>query len=79
MYNNIGEVYRLSGDYEKALNYYRSSVDLNLELNNQINLAVNYDNIGNIFMNQNEYDSAFHYLERSLSISEEINDEKRTQ
>ncbi len=59
------------------MEYYNKAVKLNIQLNRQDYLAINYDNIGAILLSQSEFDSALFYLERSLEISTIINDNNR--
>lgn len=71
---NIGVVYALEEEYEKALTYYkRSDSIIQLHQLNDIryNIALN---TGDAWDRLNRNDSAFIYFSRSLAIAEELDD-----
>ncbi len=78
----IGIVLKNQGKYEKALDYYFSSIKISEELysdnhndiKNKIGMSASYNNIGNVYKEQGSYEKAIDYYQKSLEISEELND-----
>ncbi|MDZ7743866.1 MAG: tetratricopeptide repeat protein [Bacteroidota bacterium] len=71
-YNNVAEIYRIRGDYSKALELYNISIRFNTLLDKQDWLAINYLNIGNVYLSQNEFDKAFTNYQKALEINQEL-------
>lgn len=74
MYNNIGEVYKKLGQYDKSLEYQLLSIELNKsDLKGQ---RLTLYNIGEIYIGLREYDKAIDYLNRALDIAKLSNDKR---
>ena len=69
-YNNIGNIYILQKDYEKALKYQEKSLDIKLSLYGELHpsIAISYTNLGRLYLEQNDYDSAISYFQKSLEL-----------
>ena len=72
-YNNIGLIYSIQGNYEKALDYYSKSVSIKKELGDKKGMGDSYHNIGVIYKEQGNYEKALDYLLKSKNINQEIN------
>ncbi|MEP0365493.1 MAG: tetratricopeptide repeat protein [Cyclobacteriaceae bacterium] len=71
-YNNLGIVYDLRGDYERAVINYRKAIDLNLALGETRvwKLGSNYNNLGIVLKNLGKYDSSELAYNKALEIME---------
>lgn len=74
MYNNIGEVYKKLGQYDKSLEYQLLSIELNKSDLKGKRLTLY--NIGEIYIGLREYDKAIDYLNRALDIAKLSNDKR---
>jgi tetratricopeptide (TPR) repeat protein len=73
VYNNIGEVNKRFGEYDKALDYLQRSLHLR---RGDTTLSLTLYNIGELLLIQQQYDSATHYIERSLDEAKRWKDER---
>lgn len=73
-YNNVGEVYKKMGNYEKALEYLTLSVQLKRK--DLMSQSVTYNNIGELYIFLRNYPLAEQYCEQSLSLATKLNNEK---
>jgi len=51
-YQNIGSIKESQNDLEKALIYYKKSLDLNEKINSDIGRIICYNSIGSIYLKQ---------------------------
>ncbi len=71
-YNNLANVYRTQGEYTKALELYRKSLDMSTD-NGDVNLmAVTMKNIGVCYKLKEDYVISLDYLRNALKLSTEI-------
>lgn len=70
---NLGNIYKLTGDLEKALEFQLNSLEMEKEANNLYGIAVSYSTLGIISHNQNKFEEAKAYLNESLKIGKQIN------
>ena len=61
-YNNLGNLYRQRGDYEKAINNYKQAIHFNN------NFFIAYYNLGNSFKNIGKLSEAKENFKKALSI-----------
>lgn len=73
-YHRMGQVFRLTGDYEKAVESDLNSLKINESLNDMEFTALNLNNIGIDFHRMRNYRKAMEYLNKSMQIRENIND-----
>lgn len=81
IYNNLGQIYAKKGEDEKALTYYKKSLQIREKINTKgsdgkqvlSGIALVNINIGSIYVNRGEYKEAITYYYRALSIQEELN------
>jgi signal transduction histidine kinase len=72
--NNIGIVYYLLNEPEKARNFFRLSLDLKQQLNDTISMVYTFQNLGNVYFDLWEYDSAKYYYEKCIDLSGLVDD-----
>ncbi|MFW9995344.1 MAG: tetratricopeptide repeat protein [Candidatus Odinarchaeota archaeon] len=70
--NNLGNMYELKGELDRALEYYSKSQVTFEELGNKQKIAMCYNNIGNCYHDKGEIDKAVSYYEKSLELVETI-------
>ncbi|NJO91286.1 MAG: tetratricopeptide repeat protein [Chloroflexia bacterium] len=72
--NNIGIIYKQKGEYELALSYYQSALEVftsqNIEKHKGVAIACN--NIGALYVLLEDYGKAIQYLARSIQIKTEL-------
>lgn len=75
VYDCIGNLYQQLGDYENALEAYKTSSELRIKDSIEgRGLAQNYHNIAILYLSKNQYDSALEYLKESRLIYEDLGD-----
>lgn len=70
--NNIGNLYFLN-DNNKALDYYRQSLDIAIKFDKKDLIAGSYMNISNAYLRKKEYALALQNIEKSRKIFKELN------
>ena len=71
-YNGLGNVYRIMGQYEKSLDCFFKSVDINAKTQNA-NLSANYSNIAGIYYEMTDYEKALEYCYKSNEFNKKNN------
>ncbi len=71
-YGNLGIVYRIRGDLDKALKYYEKALKIDQELGRKEGLASAYVNIGVVYKIKGDLDKALKYYEKALKIEHEL-------
>ena len=73
-YNNIGNVYSESGNYDKALEYHFKALEIYKALLGENNsyTAGSYGNIGLVYDNLGDYDKALEYGFKALEIRKDV-------
>ncbi|MBR5493295.1 MAG: tetratricopeptide repeat protein [Alistipes sp.] len=72
IYNNLGHVCELKGDFDKALSYCNKAINKCLLKGETLYLATIYNTMGSIYSEQNKYDVASEYYKKSLDIRLEV-------
>jgi adenylate cyclase len=70
--HNIGRVYEVQRENNKALEYFRQALVIRENLANLGDIGETMHYMGNCFGNQRQFDSAMRYFARTLLIREEI-------
>jgi tetratricopeptide (TPR) repeat protein len=73
-YNNIGEVYKKMGDYKKALEFLKLS--MNLKKGDSHSEAIILYNVGELYIFLNDIPQANRYIEQALSVAIRNNDRR---
>ena len=71
---NIGEVYRLLGDYKKAINYLHNSIKFISETEYTTQFAYTNGNLGLAYLSLGKLDSANFYLDKSKKLLYQLGD-----
>ncbi len=73
-YNNLGLIYYTSSLYKESLEYYKKSLNINLNLDLKYAIARDYTNIGLVFSSNEEYDKAISYYNKALNLRKTLDD-----
>jgi serine phosphatase RsbU (regulator of sigma subunit)/Tfp pilus assembly protein PilF len=74
--NISGIVYRIQGNYSRALDSHFKSLSICEKENYPQGIANNYSNIGLVFFDKEDYKKAIEYYEKALKIKEKIDDKR---
>jgi tetratricopeptide (TPR) repeat protein len=75
--NNIGNVYRVQGNYTEALNNHLSALTMAEALGDKQIICGCYNFIGSIYALKEEYSKALYYFSTYLSKAEELRNKKK--
>ncbi len=69
-YGNLGNVYRIQGQYERALENHQKALEIFIKVSGQdhLDVASSYSNIEVVNGRQGKCEEAFHLLEKSLDM-----------
>lgn len=73
VYNNMGEVNKRLGEYEKALQYLLEAASLKKA---DVSQAITLYNIGELYIVLNKTEDASRYINQSLALAQSLNDER---
>jgi transcriptional regulator with PAS, ATPase and Fis domain len=73
-YTNLGYLYEVVGDLDKAEYYYNEGLDFALRYNSINALKLAYNAMGRLYISKNLFEKAIDYLEDSLSLYEREQD-----
>jgi tetratricopeptide (TPR) repeat protein len=74
--NDRGGIYRLKGELDKSMHYYKEAEKLAIKLNNPSLKADISGNIGNVYTNKKDYKQALQCFYNSLKIYRKIKEKK---
>lgn len=69
---NIGDVFLVQKNFEKAMQYYIKALNIDEKINNNKGIAVLLGNIGIVYEEQKDYDNAMIHYFNSLNISQDL-------
>lgn len=72
----VGAVYQYLEDLDRAEEYYKRSLDIQLKEENQGGIAIGYYNLGLVASNQNNFEEAMEYYIKALDYAKLIDNEK---
>lgn len=78
LYNILGSIHTVLGDYPKAAKYLIKSINIYEELGEQQGQANVSNSLGIIYLRQKDYSNALKYYFRALELAEEINNPQKT-
>jgi tetratricopeptide (TPR) repeat protein len=70
--NRLGLIYRVYGEYEKALSVFHEALDMSWKDNDKTGEAVTLNNIGLIYHARGEYESALDFFKKGYEINLEL-------
>ena len=65
---NLGELYEKTADLDAAYNYYKAALALDIELNNNTDIAFDYDAIASIEMKKQLFPQALEHIELAINL-----------
>lgn len=68
MYNNIGYIYHILGEYDTAIEFYNNTLNIAKKKSDTQHLYAAYNNIGESYRETRKYNLAIQYYKRSLDI-----------
>ena len=74
LYNNLGILYSDWGEYQKALSFYKTALEMMDSVENKSESSRVLNNMGNIYWYQEKMDSALLFYQKSLHNRKEIGD-----
>ncbi len=74
VHNEMGSLFMDQESFDKTLEHYLKSLELNLAADEKGNIAGNYNNIGVLYLNLKDFDQSLEYMHKSLAIKQELND-----
>ena len=74
IYNESGVVFEYAGQYDKAVERYRASLEIDERLNDQIGISYALSNLAGVYTMQNKFSEAEAYLKQSLAVRKAIKD-----
>lgn len=73
--NNLGEVYRETGNNKKAIDYYNQALSISKKLTHLSYTAAIYSNLGEAYASDNDFERAQSYFHSSYDILAQENDQ----
>lgn len=74
--NCLGRVNLNQGSLDEALEYFKTSLEIREQINDEKGLGGSYNNIGIIYHNKGDYDNAQEYHLKALAIRKKIGDKQ---
>jgi len=72
--NALGSVYYVTNDFVKAIDHFKKSLDVKVEMKDKTGISSAYSNLASVYMNTGEYDLAIDYYNKGLNIDKELGD-----
>ncbi|MCK4464940.1 MAG: tetratricopeptide repeat protein, partial [Bacteroidales bacterium] len=71
VYNNLGIIYSIRGDYSKALSYYERAIQLLIQIPGTYKNVIpdTYNNLGSIYLKMKDYEKALDWFLKSVEFS----------
>lgn len=69
-YSNIGQVYDIMGDPDKAFEYFQKALNINRSFGNELGTATQLNNIGGIYQRKGNLPRALEHYQEALDILE---------
>ena len=75
-YSHLAGIYRIWGDYDKALAYYKQAEEIARVIGDQKCLGIRISSIGCIYDEQGDHDKSLSYYEKAVEIAYALKDKK---
>ena len=75
--NNIGIVYFYQKNYEKSLEYYKASLEIEEEFEEGYGISISYLNIGEVYKNLGNYSEALDYYLKALVLAKKFEEDDK--
>jgi two-component system NarL family sensor kinase len=72
--NNMGRIYTVLKDYEKATHYYNTGLEYRQKMNDSYNIALSYLALGNLHKLKKEYSKSIEYYQKAVTVFLEVKD-----
>lgn len=69
-YGQLGDLYRLTGDYQKALQFHNDALRMRIKSGVPVAIADGYMGVGQTYYELKEYDKAIAYIQKSQALRE---------
>ncbi len=73
-FNNLGNLYWISGRLDKALEHYLKALEIQNEIDSRGDIASTLTNIGTVYCVKGDYNKGIEYFREALAIKEQIGD-----
>jgi tetratricopeptide (TPR) repeat protein len=73
--SDAGLVYKATGEWERAIEYYERSLGIMEKVGDEPGMATIFNNLGVVYRDKKEWERAIQYSEHSLAIWEKVGDE----
>ena len=71
-YGNLGNLYSIRGDLDRAEEMYEKSLEIDEALGRKEGMAKQYGNLGNLYATRGDFDRAEEMYEKSLALFQEV-------
>ena len=75
-YNNIGRIYKMQGNYVKALKNYLASLQIMERHDKRKEIAGAYNNVGSVYLALRNYEDALRYYRKATEVALQTNNTK---
>jgi signal transduction histidine kinase len=76
VYSNIAIVYKMTGNYENAMEYNFKALRIKEKVNNKFDIADSYNNIGSLYGAMSDLPKSLEYHIKALALRKEINNKR---
>ena len=73
-YHNLGNVHRLKGEWDRAIEFYQQSLEVKERVDDIHGMAQTYNNLGLVYADKGEWDRAIEFYQQSLETMERVGD-----
>jgi PAS domain S-box-containing protein len=74
--NSIGVFFSYVEDHERAISYFKRSIENQIIAKNKLREGILYTNIGSVYLKKEDFDSAAYFYEKSKAIIDSVGDER---
>lgn len=74
--NSIGVFFSYIEDHDRAISYFKRSIENQIIAKNRLREGILYTNIGTVYQKKQDFDSATYFYEKSKAIIDSVGDER---